>query len=160
MPNLYLGNEIWDFSLVDPDNRRPVDYAKRREMLNCLSRSKPEELLRNSPDSRIKMFLTQRLLQFRREHVDLFQRGDYVPLRATGTFADCCVSFARALNDQWIIVIAPRLSSRVGFAPIGDKWQDTSVDLASVAGMADPGAAINDHGYSMRELFMNRPVPI
>src|SRR5256885_12634403 len=114
VPDIYQGNEIWDFSLVDPDNRRGVDYATRREMLNCLSSSTPEELLRTWPDGHIKMFLTQRVLHFRREHVDLFQRGNYLPLRATGAFADCCVSFARELNGQWIIVIAPRLSARVG----------------------------------------------
>jgi len=130
VPDIYQGNEIWDFSLVDPDNRRGVDYVKRREMLNCLSSSTPEELLRTWPDGHIKMFLTQRVLHFRREHVDLFQRGNYLPLRATGAFADCCVSFARELNGQWIIVIAPRLSARVGFPPIGDKWKDTGVEIA------------------------------
>jgi (1->4)-alpha-D-glucan 1-alpha-D-glucosylmutase len=158
VPDIYQGNEIWDFSLVDPDNRRGVDYAKRREMLNCLNSSNPEELLHCWPDGRIKMFLTQRLLHFRREHVDLFQRGNYLPLRATGAFADCCVSFARELSGQWIIVIAPRLSARIGFPPIGDKWKDTSIDLTSVAGIDDAGAAINDRGYSARELFTNKSI--
>jgi (1->4)-alpha-D-glucan 1-alpha-D-glucosylmutase len=128
-PDIYQGNEIWDFSLVDPDNRRPIDYQWRREMLDALDSSKTEELLQNWPDGRIKMFLTQRLLHFRNEHVDLFHRGDYLPLKASGAFADCCVGFARELEGKWIIVIAPRLSSRVGFPAIGDKWQDTVVDL-------------------------------
>jgi (1->4)-alpha-D-glucan 1-alpha-D-glucosylmutase len=149
VPDIYQGNEIWDFSLVDPDNRRAVDYATRREMLSCLSSSKPEELVHCWPDGRIKMFLTQRILQFRREHVDLFQRGNYVPLRATGAFADCCVSFARELNGQWIIVIAPRLSSRVGFPPIGDKWQDTSIDI--------PESLRSDNA---RELFTNQQISL
>src|SRR5213083_1715417 len=115
VPDIYQGNEIWDYSLVDPDNRQPVDYRPRRAMLDALPASTPDELMRNWPDGRIKMFLTQRLLQFRREHVGLFQRGGYLPLGASGTFAECCVSFARRLGDQWIVVIAPRLSSRIGF---------------------------------------------
>jgi (1->4)-alpha-D-glucan 1-alpha-D-glucosylmutase len=130
VPDIYQGNEIWKFSLVDPDNRRPVNYKRRRQMLGELSSIKPEELLQNWPDGRIKMFLTQRLLRFRNEHVDLFKRGSYLPIPGSGTFADCCVGFARQLGDQWIVVIAPRLSSRVGFPPIGAKWKDTIVDLA------------------------------
>src|SRR5207245_2112390 len=83
-------NEIWDYSLVDPDNRRPVDYKRRREMLDALPGATPEELVWNWPDGRIKMFLTQQVLQFRREHVDLFRRGEYLPLTASGTFGECC----------------------------------------------------------------------
>ena len=129
VPDIYQGNEIWDFSLVDPDNRRPVDYKRRRELLESLASVKPEELFRNWPDGRIKMFLTQRTLQFRCAHFDLFQRGEYLPIRTGGTFAECVVSFARKLDRQWMIVIAPRLSSRVGFPPIGEMWKDTLVEL-------------------------------
>ena len=145
VPDIYQGNEIWDFSLVDPDNRRPVDYKRRREMLTQLAQAKPRELVDLWPDGRIKMFLTQRALQFRREHVDLFRRGGYLPLRASGTFAECCISFARELNCQWIVVIAPRLSSRIGFPPVGEKWKDTLVDL--------PEALVLDNA---REIFTGR----
>jgi (1->4)-alpha-D-glucan 1-alpha-D-glucosylmutase len=129
VPDIYQGNEIWDFSLVDPDNRRPVDYQRRREMLKGLPAATPDELMQNWPDGRVKMFLTQRVLQFRREHVDLFQRGEYLPLAARGTFAECCVSFARRFGNQWIVVIAPRLSSRLGFPPVGERWKDTALEL-------------------------------
>jgi len=129
VPDIYQGNEVWDYSLVDPDNRRPVDYKQRRDMLEALPTATIDELLRNWPDGRIKMFLTQRVLQFRREHVDLFHRGEYLPLRASGTLAECCVSFARELAGKWIIVIAPRLSSRIGFPPVAETWKDTSVGL-------------------------------
>src|SRR6266849_6397822 len=104
VPDIYQGNEIWDYSLVDPDNRRPVDYNRRREMLDALLAATPNELIRNWPDGRIKMFLTQRVLQFRREHVDLFQRGEYLPLAVNGTLAESCVSFARVLAGKWIVV--------------------------------------------------------
>jgi len=129
VPDIYQGNEVWDFSLVDPDNRRPVHYKRRAEMLSCLSTKSPEGLLQNWPDGRIKMFLTQRTLSFRNEHVDLFRNGNYLPLRITGAFADCCLSFARHLDQKSIIVIVPRLSSRIGFPPIGERWRDTVVEL-------------------------------
>ena len=129
VPDIYQGNEIWDFSLVDPDNRRPVDYKKRAEMLSCLSSKTPEELLQNWPDGRIKMFLTQRALRFRNAQVDLFRSGSYLPLRVTGEFADHCIGFARQLEQKAVIVIVPRLSSRVGFPPVGERWQDTAIEL-------------------------------
>ena len=94
VPDIYQGNELWNFSLVDPDNRRPVDYQCCRQKLASLKEAKPEELWQNWPDGRIKMFLTNRLLHFRREHVDLFRRGNYLPMAASGTFADC-VSVSR-----------------------------------------------------------------
>ena len=81
------------------------------------------------PDGRIKMFLTQRVLQFRREHPDLFEKGNYLPLTVTGTFAECAVSFARQVDTKWIVVIAPRLTARFGFPPLGKSWQDTTVEL-------------------------------
>jgi (1->4)-alpha-D-glucan 1-alpha-D-glucosylmutase len=129
VPDIYQGTEIWNFSLVDPDNRRPVDYKMRAEMLSCLSSKSPQELLQNWPDGRIKLFLTQSALRCRNEHVDLFQRGNYLPLRASGAFADCCIAFARQLDRHAMLVIVPRLSSRVGFPPIGDRWKDTTVEL-------------------------------
>jgi (1->4)-alpha-D-glucan 1-alpha-D-glucosylmutase len=129
VPDIYQGNEVWDFSLVDPDNRRPVDYKHRAEMLSCLTSKKPEELLQNWPDGRIKMLLTRRALHFRNENVDLFRNGNYLPLRATGTFADHAIAFARQLDRQSVIVIVPRVSSRIGFPPVGDRWKDTAIEL-------------------------------
>jgi (1->4)-alpha-D-glucan 1-alpha-D-glucosylmutase len=129
VPDIYQGNEVWNYSLVDPDNRRPVDYKTRAEMLSCLSSKTPEGLLQNWPDGRIKIFLTQGALRFRSDHVDLFRSGNYLPLRAIGTFADCGISFARQLDRDWVIVIVPRLASRIGFPPIGDRWKDTAIEL-------------------------------
>jgi (1->4)-alpha-D-glucan 1-alpha-D-glucosylmutase len=137
VPDIYQGTEIWDYSLVDPDNRRPVDYELRREMLQSLSNATPEELMQMWPNGRIKMFLTQRLLGFRRERSDLFKSGEYLPLHTTGTFAECCVSFVRRLDDNWIAVIAPRLSSRIGFPPIGEAWQDTAIQLPESFSLKD-----------------------
>ncbi len=147
VPDIYQGNEIWDYSLVDPDNRQPVDYKRRREILEALTVSAPEELMRNWPDGRIKMFLTQRVLRFRREHVDLFQRGDYLPLVASGAFGESCVSFARSLAGKWIVVIAPRLSSRIGFPPVGERWKDTTIEFPETLSL--------EHAH---DLFTCRPI--
>ena len=129
VPDVYQGNEIWDFSLVDPDNRRPVDYLERKKMLDALKGADPGELLDNWSDGRIKLFLTHRLLTFRRENPELFRDGSYRPLGLTGEFADCCIAFAREWEGKSIVVLAPRLSSRIGFPPIGDVWRDTVVQL-------------------------------
>ena len=129
VPDIYQGNEIWDYTLVDPDNRRPVDYNVRGQMLQSLASATPGELMEAWPDGRIKMFLTQHVLRFRREHTDLFQCSEYLPLSGSGAFAECCVSFLRHLGDKWVLLIAPRLSSRVGFPPIGELWKDTAIEL-------------------------------
>ncbi len=145
VPDIYQGNEIWNFSLVDPDNRRPVDYQHRRQLLAALEKSSPEELLEQWPDGRIKLFLTRGLLHFRRAHPALFEQGKYLPLTVSGTFADNCIAFAREHEGQWMAVLAPRLSSRVGFPPTREKWQDTAVELP---------AALSREG--VRELFTGR----
>ena len=147
--DIYQGNEIWDYSLVDPDNRRPVDYKLRSRMLESLSNAKPDELLRAWADGLIKMFLTQRILRFRREHPDLFQRGEYLPVQASGTFADSCISYLRRFGDSWIVIITPRLSSRIGFPPIGELWKDTAIELPETLSLQDA-----------HDLFTCRPVPL
>jgi (1->4)-alpha-D-glucan 1-alpha-D-glucosylmutase len=147
--DIYQGNEVWDYSLVDPDNRRPVDYKLRAEMLSCLSSKPPEDLLQNWPDGRIKMFLTQRALRFRNDHVDLFRSGNYLPLRTSGTFPDCCVCFTRQIDQHWIVVIAPRFSSRIGFPPIDERWRDTLVELPENLSL-----------YRGREIFTGRELSI
>src|ERR1700712_4899087 len=85
VPDIYQGNEIWDFSLVDPDNRRPVDYELRRQMLAGLEQSTPEELLQNWADGRIKLKITQSLLQYRQQTPRLFSEGSYVPVEVEGS---------------------------------------------------------------------------
>ncbi|MFN2477445.1 MAG: malto-oligosyltrehalose synthase [Chthoniobacterales bacterium] len=149
VPDIYQGNETWDLSLVDPDNRRPVDYNLRREMLATIGTAAPDEMLRAWPNGRIKMFVTQRLLRFRREHPALFGRGTYTPLLASGAFADSCVAFAREHDDEWLVVLVPRLSSRVGFPATGDRWRDTALKL--------PAGALSGRAT---DLFTGRPLQV
>jgi (1->4)-alpha-D-glucan 1-alpha-D-glucosylmutase len=129
VPDVYEGNEIWDYSLVDPDNRRPVDYDLRRKMLCDLKGTTAEELLRSWADGRIKLFVTQRLLHLRREHPDFFRQGNYVPLQTIGAFADCAVAYMREYAGHFLLVVATRLSSRLGFPATGERWKDTAVKL-------------------------------
>ena len=151
VPDIYQGNELWNLCLVDPDNRRPVDYKVRAEMLSCLSTKSADELLRNWPDGRIKLFLIQRALRFRREHVDLFQQGDYLPLRISGDFANQCVAFARQLGRHTAIVIVPRLSARIGFPPIGDRWKDTIIELPEGFPLERWRQVITGHEFWIKE---------
>ncbi|MGC1331810.1 malto-oligosyltrehalose synthase [Pseudomonas sp.] len=134
IPDLYQGAEFWDLSLVDPDNRRPVDYAAREQALNT-PRS-PAELLASWQDGHIKQQLIARTLRRRAEHVALFARGTYEPLPVLGEQADRVLAFARTHGDELAVVIVPRLASDLlGDAPsplIGaPKWGDTRVVLTS-----------------------------
>jgi (1->4)-alpha-D-glucan 1-alpha-D-glucosylmutase len=138
MPDLYQGSELWDFSLVDPDNRRPVEYQLRQDCLNALEESaSPAELMSQWRDGRIKMFIIRRLLQFRRENAALFAAGSYTPVPVTGALADCAVAFERQLETQTILVVVPRLASRVGFPPVGQCWKNTVVAPTAVAPWTD-----------------------
>ena len=128
VPDLYQGTEVWDLSLVDPDNRRPVDYGMRRARLAEIAvPPSPEELLANWRDGRIKLFVTRTLLRFRREHRALFDTGSYHAVRSAGTFAETCIAFERRQAAETLLVVVPRLMARVGFPAVGGCWQDTLI---------------------------------
>ena len=141
-PDIYQGTELWDLSLVDPDNRRPVDYALRERLLSELDRraeagNLPElctELLNNYTDGRIKMWTTMQALRLRRDRRELFHQGRYLPLHATGTKQKHVVSFAREHNNNQVAIVAvPRLSYTLAAgavrAPLGDLWEGTEIPV-------------------------------
>ena len=146
VPDTYQGTELWDFSLVDPDNRRPVDYAQRQEMLSRLDaqlaeagpdrRDLARELLRNKEDGRVKLFVTSQSLRCRRDHPGLFSTGDYLPGEATGMMRQHVFGFARRHGNQVAIAVAPRLVTRLAGLeglPLGETiWQDTQFLLPGV----------------------------
>ncbi|HEX5411601.1 MAG TPA: malto-oligosyltrehalose synthase [Terriglobia bacterium] len=116
VPDFYQGTELWDFSLVDPDNRRPVDFEKRVRAMEELSSREahaPEELLQdlvsNWQDGRIKLYLIRKALNFRLAHKELFAAGEYFPFEAVGQKQDSVVAFGRRRKKDWVIVAAPRL---------------------------------------------------
>jgi (1->4)-alpha-D-glucan 1-alpha-D-glucosylmutase len=132
VPDLYQGNEYWDFSLVDPDNRRAVDYACRRRTLD--DDSGPGELLAHWRDGRIKQALIARVLDCRQAHAELFRRGAYLPLQVQGRHADQVIAFARLGEGQRAIVVAPRLACGLlggAATPLipAQNWDDTRVIL-------------------------------
>ncbi len=128
IPDFYRGTEIWDLSLADPDNRRPVDFDCRIRLLEQLeTQVDPRELLKSWPDGRLKLYVTWKLLNFRREHSDLFLHGEYIPLRVTGSCADHIIAFARRLHDNWCIVAVSRLLAKLSRRK--NTWRDTSVEM-------------------------------
>jgi len=132
IPDFYRGAEMWDLSLADPDNRRPVDFSTRVEALEKLKRhSQPADLLKNWSDGRIKMYTTWKALAFRRAHGDLFLNGDYLPLAVTGKRRGHVIAFARRFKNQWSITVVPRLLAKLGRAiPLGARaWGDTVIEL-------------------------------
>jgi (1->4)-alpha-D-glucan 1-alpha-D-glucosylmutase len=147
VPDFYQGTELWAFTLVDPDNRRPVDYETRRALLESLRDVGGGDvtefaagLLEEYGDGRVKLYVTARALNFRREHAELFARGAYVPLRAEGRRAENVVAFARALDGEGAVVVSGRFFTRLGVGaegPLGlsrEAWGDTTLHLEGVGG--------------------------
>lgn len=108
VPDFYQGTELWDLSLVDPDNRRPVDFAARRSLLRSLESADWPELAGAWPDGRIKFALTLRLLALRRQYADLFSAGVYQPLQISGPRRNEVVAFARRRGEDAVIVVVGR----------------------------------------------------
>lgn len=125
VPDFYQGTEIWDFSLVDPDNRRPVDYLARQRILESVSGADLRELLGEWRTGRIKLFLIQRLLAFRAQNHLLFLKGDYVELAVSGKHSNHLIAFERKLESQRLLVVVPRLTHSLGPWPIGEAWSET-----------------------------------
>ena len=146
IPDFYQGTELWDFSLVDPDNRRPVDFAVRRRMLDELTREidttsdlagLARRLVEHGEDGRVKLYLTRQALHFRRLRRDLFLHGGYQALATSGTWSDHLCAFARTRGADVAVVIAPRLLARrdVNVLPLGVAyWDDTRVAVPVPAG--------------------------
>jgi len=110
VPDVYQGNELWDFSLVDPDNRRPVDYGLRNGLLADLKRMDPADarsVLEEDAweDGRPKLYLTWKALELRRDMPELFERGEYVPLGTEGEMHDRLVAFAKGAKGAGFKVV-------------------------------------------------------
>jgi (1->4)-alpha-D-glucan 1-alpha-D-glucosylmutase len=147
VPDLYQGTEVWDFSLVDPDNRRPVDYGRRAAMLKKLVDTftgardpahASRALLDQWTDGRVKLWLIWRILTWRARHAAWFETTSYIPLAVRGLRKTHVCAFARAHHDGWVLSVVPRLcvaltNAQVGW-PLGEAvWQDTTLVLPSTA---------------------------
>ena len=146
VPDFYQGTELWDFSLVDPDNRRPVDYRVRIRMLEDIrkGRAQPDQLSRelvaDMESGRIKLYVTHKALTFRKQNRDLFEAGEYLPLDVVGNRADHVCSLARRIGRKRLIAAVPRFLMRLTSGktpPLGvGIWEDTAI----VIPFADAGA--------------------
>jgi (1->4)-alpha-D-glucan 1-alpha-D-glucosylmutase len=161
VPDFYQGSELWDLSLVDPDNRRPVDFARRRRMLEELDAeieattdlaSLARRLMREPADGRVKLFVIRQALAVRRRRADVFARGEYRPLEARGCGAEQLCAFARTGPGGPTVTIVPRLLAARGVADaVGEAyWEDTVIALPAEADVplrdAFTGAVVGSEG--------------
>ena len=143
VPDFYQGTEFWDFSLVDPDNRRPVDFAARASALAALETPDWKSLAQNWTDGRIKLAWTRHLLKLRAELADVFSHGDYQPLEVIGPHRDHVIAFARRHGGDAVIVAVAK-----SLAPLtqgGRVWPDAE---------AYDGAIVT-RGYSLEGISGN-----
>jgi (1->4)-alpha-D-glucan 1-alpha-D-glucosylmutase len=158
VPDVYQGTELFDFSLVDPDNRRPVDFQSRIALLDeideRLKNDRPGligSLVDTRTGGRIKFFLTALSLRARNRHLPLFQDGAYIPLIVEGLRKENLLVFARSFEDSWSITMAPRFLTKLippDALPFGrEVWQDTAVLLPAHA------------RCSWRDIFTDRVIP-
>jgi (1->4)-alpha-D-glucan 1-alpha-D-glucosylmutase len=148
VPDIYQGQELWDFSLVDPDNRRPVDYDHRQKELKELQiwgtqtgdkskiKDRVKKLTDNMSDGRIKLYLTLKALQLRKTNPVVFQEGTFTPLAIHGIKAKHLVAYARSHEKSTVLVIVPRLCAQLlweGTKSPSDPaiWGDTRVELSA-----------------------------
>ena len=176
VPDIYQGQELWEFCLVDPDNRRPVDFDRRKWLLaeiQAVLASGPEEWLKlarylaeNPRDDRLKLLVTWRALQFRRRAGDLFRLGRYEPLTAEGFAAEhvCAFAWRRTPEDgkpeETAVVVVPRLLARLAaqffeephdpWRPLGEAvWRDTRLPIAGLS-----------TDRPLTNIFTGRPCPV
>jgi (1->4)-alpha-D-glucan 1-alpha-D-glucosylmutase len=135
VPDFYQGTELWDLNMVDPDNRRPVDFNKRAKLLEAAQKLKPPEIsesLTDFEDGKVKIYEIYKALEARNKNKALFQEGDYVPLTVKGALKRHIVAFCRRKNAEWAVVVAPRCLADVvgnGQLPLGEVWTDTFLSM-------------------------------
>ena len=143
VPDFYQGSDLWDFRLVDPDNRRPVDFETRKlalKKLRALDESPSPaciEVARNWRNGNIKLYVIWKALQQRAQHPELYSDGEFLTLETRGKRAEHVTAFARRLRKSWAIVVVPRWLARAGF-PLppqgtGKFWENTAVQLPKAA---------------------------
>jgi len=133
VPDFYQGTELWSRRLVDPDNRRPVDWQRTRALLADLDAAAvpPAALLESPEDGRLKLFATREALRFRRAHPELFREGSYVPVSAPGPLGAHVVAFARIAGSQGALAVTARHLLRLGrgLPPPPEAWDDAALEL-------------------------------
>lgn len=140
LPDIYQGTELWDLSLVDPDNRRPVDYRLRMRWLDELEQlaiQEPDEIWKflweERYNGKIKLWITHRLLQFRKAYPELFMAGEYIPLKIEGEYKNNYLAFVRKHGEKWLLVAVPLFMARLCRADnqkiLSFDWEATEIVL-------------------------------
>jgi (1->4)-alpha-D-glucan 1-alpha-D-glucosylmutase len=168
IPDIYQGTELWDFSLVDPDNRRPVDFDPRRAELQIVSELSVQDLVAGWRSGAIKMRLIQAGLKLRGVAGDIFDRGDYMPLAVGGRAADHVLAFARMIGGNAVVVVVPRLALEMlkgqtdSLVP-DPRWHDTNVQLPAALASRRlydivTGESVVGEALSLGRVLRNFPV--
>jgi (1->4)-alpha-D-glucan 1-alpha-D-glucosylmutase len=168
VPDFYQGTELWDLSLVDPDNRRPVDFAARAAACDSTATSPDWPMLaRNWPDGRVKLALTHRLLAFRQRFERVFSQGVYRPLEVVGSHAPEIVAFARSVGRESVIIVTGRLFGRATENgrrwPASGDWKDTALlaeGYSSIATILPREKRIPTSRLLISDLFEDIPVAL
>lgn len=157
VPDFYQGTELWDFSLVDPDNRRPVDFAARAAALAKLDSPDWDGLIQDWPSGLLKLAWTRQLLKVRNEQADVFTSGDYQPLQVSGPHRDHVIAFARRRGRDAVIVAVAK--SFAAFTEEGRVWPradafDGAIDVEDYVVEGSTGE------LKLSELFQQLPVAV
>ncbi|MBR0697607.1 malto-oligosyltrehalose synthase [Bradyrhizobium lablabi] len=157
VPDFYQGTEFWDFSLVDPDNRRPVDFARRAEALAAVETPNWDALAQNWCDGRLKLAWTRHLLRLRNQTADLFADGDHEALEVSGPHRDHVIAFARCHGHDAIIVAVAR--SFAAFTQGGRTWPRAEAFEGTIDAT---GYAVEDgtERLELSKLFRHMPVAV
>jgi len=174
IPDIYQGQELWDFSLVDPDNRRPVDYSIRKKHLgtvkgavagNTLGALASSAIQDNDDSGLIKLLITERLLNLRNQHPALFFKGTYNPLKAQGSLENHVIAFERKLGDANVFVVTSRFfagNNNINNNP--QVWKDTKIQITTSGKYKEvlTGRDVNVSSdlTSLEELFQQLPFAI
>jgi (1->4)-alpha-D-glucan 1-alpha-D-glucosylmutase len=178
IPDFYQGSELWDLRLVDPDNRRPVDFSQRSSMLAGL-KAQPEpsapfagQLVQKWHDGHVKLYAIWKALNFRRQHSELFSKGDFLQLEASGPKAEHVLTIQRRHKREWALFVAPRWLARAQenqtVHDTGSFWSETSIRLPDAAPQLWDNIFTGENSLkvgvqrslSVAELFLHFPIAL
>jgi len=176
VPDIYQGTELWDFSLVDPDNRRPVNYEHRRNLLNEIRERENDaraalaaDLIDRLPDGAAKLYIVYRTLQHRRENEAFFREASYTALTVDGPHAEHVCAFMRHMDDQLLMIVVPRWGYTLASSNIDRLWGDDTLwdgtqvsdldDVSEVENLfTEESLSVEDHTLSVAALLKTFPV--
>lgn len=168
VPDTYQGCELWDFSFVDPDNRRPINYEQRTNWLNEFEHADTnilDQLWNERYSGKIKLWLVHQLLQWRKENADFLRQAEYIPLSISGTYKNHVLAFARKHKQRLYIIVLPLHLAELG--KIQEKnlreidWKDTTVYLpGKIVGEIENIFTKNrlEKSIEVKEIFTQFPI--